>query len=248
MPKPTLAERLDALAALREPVRMRLYRYVERRLGAVGRDEAASAVGVSRAMAAFHLDKLVDLGLLRTEYRRLSGRTGRGAGRPAKLYRRSRRDFSVTLPKRDHELLARLLSGSLSDSDEPPRTDRAAHEYGRALGVRVQRGLSRRATPERLASCVEDVMEGIGFEPFRSRSGHVWSRNCPFDPLSRRYPDVICRTAVAMVRGVVEGVAAETVTVSREEREDRCCVVLDSPFARAPASPDASPKTAMDMR
>src|SRR3990170_8987534 len=101
---------MNALAALREPVRMRLYRYVERRLAAVGRDEAAGAVGVSRAMAAFHLDKLVDLGLLRTEFRRLSGRTGRGAGRPAKLYRRSRRDFSVTLPKRDHELLARLLS------------------------------------------------------------------------------------------------------------------------------------------
>lgn len=78
MPKPTFAERLEAMALLREPIRRRLYRYVEGRLAAVSRDEAAEAVGVSRAMAAFHLDKLVGLGLLRAEYRRLSARTGRG--------------------------------------------------------------------------------------------------------------------------------------------------------------------------
>ena len=247
MPKPTLTERLNALAALREPVRMRLYRYVERRLAAVGRDEAARAVGVSRAMAAFHLDKLVDLGLLRTEFRRLSGRTGRGAGRPAKLYRRSRRDFSVTLPKRDHELLARLLSESISDFDERPRADRTAHEYGRTLGVRVKRRLSPSAAPERVAACVEDVMEDIGFEPFQSRSGDVWARNCPFDPISRRYPDVVCRSAMEMVRGVVEGLAAEAVTVSREEREDRCCVVVTGPFRGRRVASDG-PKIGIDMR
>ena len=83
MPKPTFAQQLDALAALREPIRAQLYQYVQKRLAAVSRDEAADAVGVSRAMAAFHLDKLVELGLLRAEYRRLSGRSGRGAGRVA---------------------------------------------------------------------------------------------------------------------------------------------------------------------
>jgi predicted ArsR family transcriptional regulator len=230
MPKPTFAQRLDALASLREPVRARLYRYVQKRLAAVSRDEAADAVGVSRAMAAFHLDKLVELGLLRTEYRRLSGRSGRGAGRPSKLYRRSRRDFGVTLPERNHKLLARLLAESMSRPDDGTRMEGAAYRYGQSLGARSQPRISSRVTAQRLAGCVADVLDGVGFEPVQSDSGDVWARNCPFDPLSRRYPTVVCDTAIAMVRGVIRGVGADDVSVTRQPGADRCCVVLSGPF------------------
>jgi predicted ArsR family transcriptional regulator len=233
MPKPTFAERLEALAALREPTRRRLYRYVERRLAAVSRDEAAEAAGVSRAMAAFHLDKLVELGLLRAEYRRLSGRTGRGAGRPAKLYRRSRREFSVTLPERNHELLARLLAGTAALSGDAHATNGVAHRSGRSLGARARKRISSRATSQRLSRCVSDVLEDIGFEPFVSDAGDIWTRNCPFDPLSRRYPSVVCETAIEFVGGIIAGTSADAVEVKREERPDRCCVVL------RPASPDS---------
>lgn len=229
MPKRTFAERLEALAVLREPIRRRLYRYVERRLAAVSRDEAADAMGVSRAMAAFHLDKLVEFGLLRAEYRRLSGRTGRGAGRPAKLYRRSRRELSVTLPQRSHELLARLLAETAATSTDVPPTDGVAHRYGRSLGARARNRVSRRATPQRVGRCVSDVLEELGFEPFISGEGDIWARNCPFDPVSRRYPSVVCRTAIEVVGGVIEGVGAGSVEVRRDERPDRCCVVLSAP-------------------
>jgi predicted ArsR family transcriptional regulator len=231
MPKPTFAQRLDALASLREPIRAQLYRYVAKRLAAVGRDEAADAVGVSRAMAAFHLDKLVELGLLRAEYRRLSGRSGRGAGRPSKLYRRSRREFAVRLPERNPELLARLLSESVAASAGSARMAEAGYQYGHALGARSQRRISSGVTPRRLAGCVEDVMVEIGFEPVRSGSGDVWARNCPFDPLSRLYPDVVCTTAISMVRGVIRGVGAQDMSVTRDARPDRCCVVVGGPFA-----------------
>ena len=231
MPKPTFAERLEALAALREPIRRRLYRYVERRIVPVSRDDAAQAVGVSRAMAAFHLDKLVELGLLRAGYRRLSGRTGRGAGRPSKLYRRSRREFTVTVPFRNHELLARLLAETAASSDHDPATDGVAHRYGRSLGARGRKRISSRATPQRLDVCISDVLEDMGFEPVNTDAGDVWARNCPFDPLSRRYPTVVCETAIEFVGGIVAGVGADSVEVSREERPDRCCVVL------RPASP-----------
>lgn len=227
--KPTFDERLEALAALREPVRMGLYRFVVRRPGAVTRDEAANAIGVSRAMAAFHLDKLVEHGLLRAEYRRLSGRTGRGAGRPSKLYRRSRRDLSVSLPERHHELLARLLAESATLTRDVAVTDRVAHRYGRSLGVRARTRISSRSTPQHLARCVSDVLEELAFEPVPAEAGDaIWARNCPFDPLSRRYPSVVCETAIEVVAGVIEGVGGSTLRARRHEHPDRCCVVVET--------------------
>jgi predicted ArsR family transcriptional regulator len=235
VPKPTFAERLEALASLREPIRRRLYQYVARALAPVSRDQAADAVHISRAMAAFHLDKLVELGLLRATYRRVSGRAGRGAGRPSKLYSRSRREFSVTLPRRDHELLARLLAETAAGA-VVIAPDEDAQRFGRSLGARARTRVSSRATPQRLSRCVEDVLEALGFDPFPAVSGDVITRNCPFDPLSRRYPAVVCRSAIAIVRGVIEGVGTDALTVRRDERPDRCCVVLGrSPQSAAPA-------------
>src|SRR5688572_9841717 len=171
MGRQSLARRLEVLATLLEPTRRRLYRYVSAEEAAVSRDQAAQALGVSRAMAAFHLDKLVESGLLRAQYRRLSGRTGRGAGRPAKLYRRSRRRFDVTVPPRDHELLARLLAESLaSDGDVSPAQE-IALSYGRSLGVRARRRVSSGARPEQLAGCVADVLDELGFESTRTDAG-----------------------------------------------------------------------------
>src|SRR5512141_2158384 len=99
--EPRAVERqLAGLAVLSEPARRALYVYVADRQADVGRDEAARAVGVSRSLAGFHLDRLVEEGLLEASFRRLSGRTGPGAGRPAKVYRRSRRQLEVSLPPR----------------------------------------------------------------------------------------------------------------------------------------------------
>ena len=145
------------MAALREPTRRRLYQYVERQPEAVSRDEAAEAIGISRALAAFHLDKLVEVGVLKPEYRRLSGRTGPGAGRTSKLYRRSRNQFAVSLPHRDHELLARLLAASIDSSaeDAPAAADSPAAEparaYGRSLGRRARKRLRGDPGPARHA-------------------------------------------------------------------------------------------------
>ncbi|MDQ1709850.1 MAG: hypothetical protein QOG49_1235, partial [Frankiaceae bacterium] len=55
---------LAAVAALTEPVRRALYNAVVHSRGPMGRDAAAAAVGISRGLAAFHLDRLVELGLL----------------------------------------------------------------------------------------------------------------------------------------------------------------------------------------
>jgi predicted ArsR family transcriptional regulator len=221
-----LVRRLEALATLLEPTRRKLYRYVADHLTAVSRDEAARAVRTSRAMAAFHLDKLVEAGLLRAHYRHLSRRPGLGAGRPSKLYRRSRRRFDVLLPKRDHELLALLLTQSITSSPDGLPTEEVAPRYGRSLGLRARKRIPGRVTPQRLARCVADVLEEVGFEPIGAGTDEITTRNCPFDPLSRQFPDVVCQTSLALVAGVIDGIGAATLEVGREERPDRCCVVL----------------------
>ena len=217
------------MAALRNPNRRRLYQYVERQPRAVSRDEAAQAVGVNRALAAFHLDKLVGLGLLKAEYRRLSGRSGPGAGRTSKLYRRSRHHVAVSLPYRDHELLARLLAGS-SDSGAGISPDaEPARAYGRSLGRRARKRIRGHPEPARLLECVEAVLESLGFEPYAVAPTEVRLRNCPFDPLSRLYPSVVCGVGQAVISGIVRGVGADSLRVSRDEQPDRCCGVVTLP-------------------
>lgn len=232
---------LDAVAALREPTRRRLYQYVERRPEAVSRDEAAESIGISRALAAFHLDKLVEVGVLKAEYRRLTGRSGPGAGRTSKLYRRSRNQIAVSLPHRDHELLARLLAASFDSSaeDSPAAGDSPAAEparaYGRSLGRRARKRLRGDPGPARLLECVEAVLESLGFEPYRASPSELRLRNCPFDPLSRLYTPLVCGVAQSVITGVTQGVGATDLRVGRKEEPDRCCGVVTLPSSRVPS-------------
>lgn len=229
MEMPGSSRELEVMAALREPKRRQLYEYVGRQAHAVGRDEAAEAVGISRALAAFHLDKLIELGLLTAEYRRLSGRSGPGAGRTSKLYRRSRKQLTVSLPPRDHELLARLLAASFDLSGEDSPAAEPAREYGRSLGRRARKRLRGHPGPARLLACVESVLESLGFEPYRASPSEVRLRNCPFDPLSRRYTPLVCGVGQAVITGVTQGVGAAALRVGRHEQSDLCCGVVTLP-------------------
>ena len=136
MDQPDLDQRLAALASLGDPLRRELYHCVTGRDGGVGRDEAAAAVGVSRALAAYHLDKLVDAGLLDTRFERRTGRRGPGAGRTAKLYLRSATPVEVALPARDFELIAGLLAYAV-EADPSGGSRAALQRAARALGAEV---------------------------------------------------------------------------------------------------------------
>lgn len=126
---------IESLSLLSEPARRALYEYVAGARGEVGRDEAAEAIGVSRSLAAFHLDKLVAAGLLAVSYRRLSGRTGPGAGRPAKLYQRAEGEHVVSLPPRAYGSAARLLAEVVEEAGLDPQLQAAARRAGVALAA-----------------------------------------------------------------------------------------------------------------
>jgi predicted ArsR family transcriptional regulator len=128
------ASGLAAVSSLEDPVRARLYDAVCRHAGPVSRDTAAAAAGIGRPLAAYHLDKLVDLGLLSAAFQRPEGRRGPGAGRPAKVYSRSGREFAVTVPPREYELAARLLAAAV-EADSAGTSRAALNEAARQFGV-----------------------------------------------------------------------------------------------------------------
>ena len=226
---------IDALGSLAEPVRRKLYEYAAMSGREVSRDEAAEAVGVNRSLAAFHLDKLVEAGLLEASYRRRSGKSGPGAGRPSKLYRRSARNFEVTLPERRHALLARLLTqgvaaGEARSSAGPGEATRAqARQLGRALGQEARAEAGPRAGTRRVLDALEHLLSANGFEPARS-NGEIRLRNCPFHPVSRDYPQIVCAMNLSLMEGVLEGLRTRAITATLEPHTEMCCVV----FRQAP--------------
>jgi predicted ArsR family transcriptional regulator len=206
---------LDRIASLQDPVRRRLYEYVRGRGGPVGREEAGRAVGIGRSLAAYHLDKLEEQGLLVTTYRRPDGRDGPGAGRPAKLYAPAEQEVTVSVPPRDYEFLARMLVGAAED-DQGGRAGQALREV--AAGAGRQAGEGKRD--------VEAALRTRGYEPAREEDGSVCLRNCPFHALAVDHRDVVCDMNLAFMAGLLEGMEREDLEASFEPRPGRCCVTL----------------------
>jgi predicted ArsR family transcriptional regulator len=220
-----LAAQASGVGALADPVRRGLYRFVVDRGGPVSRDEAAVGVDVPRHTAKFHLDRLVEEGLLDVEFRRLSGRRGPGAGRPSKLYRRSGRQFAVTLPERHYALAGDILAAAVAramDSGVPvaAAVREAAAEAGRGLAV------------GRTALDGSDVLDGIavllreqGYEPRRDDDGLVLA-NCPFHALARDHTALVCGMNLDLLSAELDCLGCDQVTARLDPGEGRCCVRL----------------------
>jgi predicted ArsR family transcriptional regulator len=217
-----LADQAAGIGALAEPVRRALYEYVVAQQDAVGREQAAEGVGVAVHTAKFHLERLVSDGLLDVEFRRLSGRSGPGAGRPSKLYRRSDAEWSVSLPDRRYDLVGHILaSGVERAASEGIDVDTALDESALAEGVRV----GTAAVPDgdddwaRLADALADQ----GFEP-RIEDDEVLLANCPFDALAREHTELVCRLNRAFVQGVADGIGCEGAEARLAPEPGLCCV------------------------
>ena len=224
-----LASQIAAVAALNEPVRRALYTYILQKQEAVGREEAAQAVGITRELAAFHLDKLLEEGLLEVEYRRISGRSGPGAGRPAKLYRSSGRQVQVTLPARRYDLAADLLAQAIeAPGGDPARAlEEVARQFGETLGAEARRDLGRRPSASRLLDRACEVLREQGFEPIRT-DVEIRLRNCPFDTLAKDHTLLVCGMNRALAEGLLAGLEAEGIDVRLDPQPGTCCIALAS--------------------
>jgi predicted ArsR family transcriptional regulator len=215
-----LASQLSSVGALTEPVRRDLYLYIVRQPGPVSRDQAAADTGMARHAVKFHLDRLVDEGLLDVEFRRLSGRQGPGAGRPSKLYRRAAREISVSLPERRYELVGRIFANAIhhATQGEPiaAAVARAAADAGRRLVAT--------AGP----APVTDLLRSCGYEP-RTAAGRVILVNCPFHALAAEHTELVCGVNLEFVRAITAELALDNVDVRLDPAPGRCCVTLQPP-------------------
>lgn len=228
------ADRVAALASLNEPLRRRLYGLAVSEAIGVSRDGAAAALGVPRSVAAFHLDKLVDVGLLEVDHRRPAGRGGPGAGRPAKWYRRAAGEIALSVPERHYDLAALLMARAIDTVGEESTAvtealGAAAKDYGRSLGARLHPS-DERASPASTEQ-VSDLLADDGYEP-QQRDGTITLGNCPFHALAEEHRALVCEMNLELVRGVVEGAGLPSATAVLDPAPGRCCVTLVSSPAR----------------
>lgn len=217
---------VSAVAALDEPTRRRLYDYVVRQPEPVGRDEAATALELPRATAAFHLDRLAEEGLLSVVHQRRTSRSGPGAGRPAKLYHRSPNPIAVSLPERHYELAGRLLAAAIQEADrtgQSARTvlDERARDLGQQLGRHAREGHETTSDQQALMR----TLEAYGFEP-RTTDADIVLGNCPFHSLAREYTDLVCGMNLYLLTGLLHGFAATGYAARLDPAPDQCCVRL----------------------
>jgi predicted ArsR family transcriptional regulator len=220
---------LMAVALLAEPTRQRLYLYLRERHEPVGREEAARQTGVKPRLAAFHLDRMAEAGLLDVEFRRLSGRVGPGAGRPAKVYSISSRSFSVEVPQTRYGLAASMMATAMSAGG--PRADGAASlqdvatAVGESLGCEI-RHLAR--TKGARQEAVRGKLRQLGYEPQVQESGEWKMRNCIFSELSISHREVVCPMNAALVTGMLNGAHLSSLHVESGPTRPGCCVRVAS--------------------
>jgi predicted ArsR family transcriptional regulator len=220
------AEEVAAISLLLDPVRWRLYQYIRSTGGAVGRDEAARVVDVSRNLAAFHLDRMAAIGLLTVEYRRLTGRSGRGAGRPAKLYRAADRHLVVSVPATRYTLASTILATALERKTADERPDEAARRVAVEVGAKLGGGLRERLERhDRSQSAMASAaLEELGYEPER-KDGDIELRNCPFHELAVTHRALTCSMNHALLAGLLEALGTDQLRAEGpQERPGQCCV------------------------
>lgn len=213
---------ISAIRLLDEPVRRRIYEWVAAQGRPVGRDESARELGIGRALATFHLDRLAAAGLLDAGYQRLNEKRGPGAGRPARVYWRARREFSVSLPERQYERAAALFVSALervgSDAVSSSLHD-AALSVGRGLGAEVQ------GAPG--AGSLLRVLDQSGYEPVTDAERTIRLRNCPFDALVAEHRPMVCSANLSMAQGITDTTgAAADVTPLLDPQPGYCCVAF----------------------
>jgi len=216
------------VSALAEPARRALYLYVVAQPEPVSRDQAAAGADLPRHTAKFHLDKLVEEGLLDTEYRRLSGRRGPGAGRPTKLYRRSARQVAITLPQRHYELAGQILAGAVESAATGgtpvlEAVQRAAAEAGRRLGAAENRR-DVRSSPSPLDELAA-VLAAHGYEP-RVQGDAIVLVNCPFHALAREHTVLVCGMNLHLITAMLDELGCAQVRAALDPAPDRCCVTV----------------------
>jgi predicted ArsR family transcriptional regulator len=229
-----LEQRISRIAALDQPLRRSLYRLLAKRDGWVGRDDAADALDVPRSVAAFHLDKLAEAGLAETTFERTTGRTGPGAGRPAKLYRRSEHEVSASVPDRRYDLAGSLLARAVADAQRTGAPigeclTAAARAAGRVTGEEAAAVAGPLTKRDDRRQAVLEVLTRHGYEPVLGKRGEIALANCPFHRLAEQHRSLVCGMNLDFLAGLVEGMGpADHLDARLAPEPGYCCVRVNA--------------------
>jgi predicted ArsR family transcriptional regulator len=218
-----------AIGMLSEFRRREAYDFVVAQGRPVTRDEVSAGVSMTRSLAAFHLDKLADAGLLSTSFRRPADRvSGPGAGRPSKLYEASALEIDVSIPPRRYDVLGRIMAKALASSnDRSDGTTTAARRVAREEGVDVgrQHTATGRTSKRKLRTAVNETLAQYGYEP-RTQGTSILLSNCPYRALVDVTPRLICELNENFVTGMIAGLAADEVVAAElcGPIDNNCCV------------------------
>jgi predicted ArsR family transcriptional regulator len=208
------ATRMAALASLGDAKRRHLFELVAASPGAMGRDEVANATGIPRSTVSFHLDRLVQDGLLAVEFHKPPGKTGPGSGRPAKMYRPVAGEIGASVPDRNYDLAGELMAAAIE------RSDTAGDPIGEALpAASYGKGRALAETAETL----EDFLVQAGYLPQPDGDGGFLLPNCPFHRLSDKFPGVVCTMNGAFLRGAAARFDPSADRVAPAGEPGYCC-------------------------
>ena len=229
-PAEDLERRISGIAALDQPLRRDLYRLLSERDGWVTRDEASEALDIARSVAAFHLDKLVEVGVAEVTFERTSGRTGPGAGRPAKLYRRGTTEVSASVPERRYDLAGSLLATAVAEAERTGAPiaeclSASARAAGRVIGQEAAEATGGVKTREARRRAVLDLLARHGYEPLLRKGGEIALVNCPFHRLAEEHRSLVCGMNLEFLAGLLEGIGpADRLNARLAPEPGYCCV------------------------
>jgi len=222
---------VDALAGIAQPELREIVLFARSRSRPISADDVAAEFGIHRSVARGRLDRLAETGLLTVSFKRLSGRAGPGAGRPAKLYSVPPETTALEFPARHYE---RLVAHFVDAVPEETRTE-VGEEFGRDLAGEA--GLPRvrgfRAAAERACEALGKLGFQASVVDADEHSVTIATPTCPLRPL------VMAKAEAATVdRGMWAGLvkahlpAQSTCKVTCETRDcldshSSCRVVLD---------------------
>ncbi|HYZ77719.1 MAG TPA: hypothetical protein VE596_10150 [Gaiellaceae bacterium] len=207
-------------------------------------DDAAPALDVHRNVARARLDRLTAAGLLEVTHERRSGRSGPGAGRPAKVYRVAPELEAIEFPPRHFDDLVAALAEELPEA----ALRRAGAQFGRRLaaaaGLRPVRDLVHGLG--RACAAVRSLGYQASLVSVEGGRAVISTPTCPLRPLVARRPEMAAIDRgmwAGLVERGLEGVRADDVRCETADCLDQhrsCRVVLELVAQEASASGDTA--------
>jgi predicted ArsR family transcriptional regulator len=196
-------------------------------------DEVASAQRIHRNVARGRLERLAAVGLLIASFERRTGRTGPGAGRPAKTYRVAPELAAIEFPERRYEQLIGLVVDTLPVHGRRERLREVGIAFGRELAreARLRYAKTFRTALGRVCTALGSLGYQASIAEMSGERAVITTATCPLRPLVRAHPGLATLDRgmwAALVAGALEGSDVDQIVCDTPscDRDDADCRVL----------------------